>query len=123
MIGLITSGEITHGAIVWRNVLPGWTKLEQTELASHLDKSAPPPLTGEHINNTIVWILAFAPLIGLFAEAIVAGIVYGGSEYRIQRALSGGEFFYITLALNIGLSFWDEHVLRKAARTRANSRV
>ena len=23
MIGLITSGEITHGAIVWRNVLPG----------------------------------------------------------------------------------------------------
>lgn len=113
MIGFITSGEITHGAIVWRNGLSGWTKLEQTELAAHLDKTAPPPLTGEHVNNTIVWILAFAPLIGLFFEAIVAGIVHSGSEYRIQRALSGGEFFYITLILNIGLSFWDEHVLKK----------
>jgi len=114
MISLITSGEITRGAVVWRNGLSDWTKLETTELAAHLDKTAPPPLSGEHVNNTVVWVLAFAPLIGLIFEAIVAGMVYNGSEYRIEQALSSAEFWYITLALNLALSFWDEKRLEQS---------
>lgn len=114
MIDLIASGEISHGTIVWRKGLSDWTKLELTELNAHLDDSTPPPLTGEHVNNTVIWVLAFAPLIGLTIEAIVAAFVYNGSEYRIEKALSSAEFWYITLALNIGLSFWDEKLLKKS---------
>ncbi|MBQ0753271.1 MAG: DUF4339 domain-containing protein [Gammaproteobacteria bacterium] len=114
MIEFIASGELSQGTIVWRKGLADWIALEKTELATHLDNDMPPPLTGEHVNNTIVWILAFAPLIGLMLEGAVAGIVYEGSQYSMQRALSGGEFFYITLILNVGLGFWDERSLKKA---------
>lgn len=114
MIALIEGGSIHHGTAVWKQGFKDWTNIAETELAEHLHKNGPPPLSGKHINNTVVWILAFAPIIGLLLEAIVAGFVYEGNEYRIEKALSNAQFWYITLALNIALSLWDEKRLKKA---------
>lgn len=114
IIGLIKSGELSHGAAVWKKGFPDWMKIENTELRPHLDEISPPPLTGEHVNNTIIWIIAFAPLIGLMLGYFVAGMVYFDNQHLAEAAASGGEFWYITLILNIGLSFWDEKRLKKS---------
>ena len=114
IIAKIDAGEIRHGTAVWKQGLGNWTRIEQTELAAHLERNGPPPLTGEHVNNTIVWVLAFAPLIGLFLESFVAAIAYGGNEYRWERAMANSEFWYITLILNVALSYGDEKKLEKS---------
>jgi len=89
-------------------------KIENTELRTHLDENTPPPLTGEHVDNTIIWVLAFAPIIGLVLEYFVAATIYSGNQYLAETAASNGQFWYITLILNIALSFWDEKRLKKA---------
>ena len=113
IIALIKEGKLTHGASVWCKGMPDWMRIENTDLRVHLDDSAPPPLTGEHVNNTLVWVLAFAPIIGFFLESIVAGIVYRGNEHLMEMAMANNKFWYITIALNIGLSFWDERRLQE----------
>ena len=72
IIGLMKTGKISYGSLVWKAGYPEWLKVEDTELRTHLEGVSPPPITGKHVNNTIVWILAFAPLIGLFLEACFA---------------------------------------------------
>ncbi len=62
MVQFIKSSVISHGTSVWKQGFPDWLKVENTDLRVHLDNSAPPPLSGEHINSTLVWVLAFAPL-------------------------------------------------------------
>lgn len=64
-------------------------------------------------NNTLVWILAFAPIIGSILEYILAYLVHG-NEYRAQIALSKGYYFWVTLILNIVLSVLDEKNLQKS---------
>lgn len=114
MIALIEAGSIHHGTVVWKQGLKDWTSITDTDLASHLHRNGPPPLTGRHVNNTVVWLLAFAPIIGLFIEATVAAFAYNGNEYRMEKALADAEFWYITVILNIALCLWDEKRLKKA---------
>ena len=67
--------------------------------------------THKHVNNTIVWILAFAPLIGLFLEACFAFTVNADTG---EAAMDNNKYWFITLALNIGLSYLDENRLKRA---------
>lgn len=114
MVDLIKSSVIFHGTSVWKQGFPDWLKIENTDLRIHLDKSTPPPLSGEHINNTIVWVLAFAPLIGYFLEWIFAGIIHGSNEYAAEAAMENSKYWFITVALNIAISIFDEKTLTKA---------
>lgn len=114
MVQLIKSSKVSHGTSVWTEGFPDWLKIENTNLRAHLDSSSPPPLSGEHINNTVVWILAFAPLIGYFLEWIFAGIIHGGNDYLTEAAMDGSKYWFITLALNIALSIFDEKKLKAA---------
>lgn len=114
IIELIKNGNISYGTLVWKKGFIDWMKLENTELKAHINDLLPPPLLGEHINNTIVWILAFAPIIGLFLEAFIAGIVYQEDSYMIDESLSDAEFWYVTLILNIILSIYDNKRLKVA---------
>jgi hypothetical protein len=41
---LITEKAINASTLVWNETLPDWKKLSETEFASHLGKSSPPPL-------------------------------------------------------------------------------
>jgi hypothetical protein len=95
-----------------------WAKIETTELLIHLDKQkTPPPLTGEHINNNLVWFLAFAPILGYFLEWFVAGFVSGATgscDYATEMAMADAKYWYVTIILNIALSYADELQLRKA---------
>lgn len=113
MAALIQSGKLRHGSSVWKQGFADWVKLEETPLRIHLDQLSPPPLMGQHVSNSLVWVLAFAPILGLFLEGFVAMLMYD-SENRAMNAVSDGKFFYITVALNILLSVLDEKRLQKA---------
>ncbi len=70
IVDLISSGSIQHGTLVWCQGLTSWIRVEDSQFAPHVHQ-LPPPLTGDSVNNTIVWVLAFAPIIGLFLEGVV----------------------------------------------------
>ncbi len=114
VVALIQSGVLTYGNEVWRQGLADWIRLESSDFRVHLEQKSPPPVTGARINNTLVWFLAFAPLIGYFLEAVVAGIVSGGNEYRISRDMAEARYWYVTVLLNLGLSWLDQQRLEKA---------
>jgi len=65
-----------------------------------------------NVSNTIVWILAFAPLIGLVLESFVAGAL-AQSEYDAAQAMASSKYWYISLILNIGLSAGEDARLKK----------
>lgn len=69
--------------------------------------------TGIQVSNAVVWILAFAPIIGLLLESMMSGAMHH-SERSAMRALAKNEYWYITVALNIGLSFFDEKRLTQS---------
>lgn len=114
IVELINSKTVSYGTTVWRAGFPEWLAIENTELRSHLEKAAPPPLSGKQVNNTLVWILAFAPLLGLGLEYFVAGMLNGGNEYLLEAAVSDGKYWYITVGLNLALCLWDANRLKMA---------
>ena len=72
MAKLIKAEKISYGSRVWKKGYPDWTKLENTELNSYLEKVAPPPISGEYIKNTYMWALVIInilySLIAVMAE-------------------------------------------------------
>lgn len=89
-------------------------KIENTDLRIHLDDCAPPPLVGAQVNNTLIWILAFAPFIGYFLELVVAGLMHSEDQLGATIAMENSQYWFITLGLNIALAFFDEKRLEKA---------
>ncbi|RUS67247.1 hypothetical protein CUZ56_01190 [Saezia sanguinis] len=122
IINFIKAKKLTYGSMVWNSTLTEWIALEHSEFKNHLTAVAPPPLTGKQVNNTWIWILAFAPLIGYTLEWFVAGAVagfkYQGQSYLVEahaeRAMQQNSYWYITIILNLALSFWDERKLKLA---------
>ena len=114
VIQLIKEGTIGWGTVVWRQGLPEWLKIENTELRSVLEKTAPPPLSGDNVSNSVIWVLAFAPIIGLMLEYFVAGMMNPNDMYQAELDMEDYKYWYITLILNIALSIWDEARLRKS---------
>ncbi|KEP89687.1 MULTISPECIES: DUF4339 domain-containing protein [Aeromonas] len=114
LIGLLGAGDISHQTLVWHQSQPQWLPLHATPLAADIPPSSTPPaLPAIAISNTLIWILAFAPIIGIFCEGFVAGAVYHDTD-QAANAVAEGSFFYISLIINIALSYWDERTLRKA---------
>ncbi|MDD5600094.1 MAG: DUF4339 domain-containing protein [Victivallaceae bacterium] len=114
MTALIDDGTLTYGNIVWKNGMPEWLKLENSELGNRLNATQPPPLHGELVNNKVVWVLAFAPIIGLMLEYFIAGAVHCDNEQAATVAAENADFWYVTLILNILLCWWDERRLARA---------
>ncbi|UCV28798.1 DUF4339 domain-containing protein [Ferribacterium limneticum] len=113
LVKLIKASVISHGTAVWKQGFPDWLSVENTELRVHLDNTAPPPLSGEKINNTLVWLLAFAPLIGYFLEWFIAGAIHG-NQVGAAIAMADSKYWFVTLGLNIALAFFDERRLKSA---------
>lgn len=114
IVALIKSSIITSDTPIWKQGFPGWLRLEDTDLARHLDKNVPPPLVGDHINNTVVWVLAFAPLIGTFLAGLIAGIIAKGNEAEALYDLKSFKYTIMIFLLNTALSIIDEKQLKKA---------
>lgn len=105
---LITVKQITYGDLLWNNTFDTWKKVEETEFADLLKSIAPPPLSGDKIPNVFVWLVAFAPLIGAFLEGAIGYVLWGDDGfYKVME----GDLWYITLILNICLSYADERKL------------
>lgn len=64
MLALIKTGSISRKDVVWKEGFSDWVSLENTELSNLMSSSTPPPLSGEHVNNAMVWLLAFTPVWG-----------------------------------------------------------
>lgn len=111
---LIQASTISRETPVWKQGFAEWMSVENTDLRQHLDTTRPPPLTGEHINNTLVWVLAFAPLIGYLLEWVISAFIHQGNEFAMEEAMNDSKYWFITLGLNLLLSFADERLLRKA---------
>jgi len=113
IIQMIKSGKLTHGSSVWKKGFADWKRLEETDLRSFIDDVAPPPLRGAHVRNSVVWVLAFAPLIGSFLEYLFAQAINSNS-YVAERAYGEGNYWFISLLLNVVLSLWDARQLKAA---------
>jgi uncharacterized RDD family membrane protein YckC len=74
-------------------------------LQSNLIAESTVPLPAEkiHVSNVTVWVLAFAPLIGLFIEYAIA----------VSFSIDIGYLWFITLGLNIALTAKDSSDLKK----------
>jgi hypothetical protein len=59
------------------------------------------------VNNTVVWILAFAPLIGQGLQGFIAGFIYG-DYWEIYF----DKFWAVTIVLNVILCYIDENKLK-----------
>jgi len=118
ILGLIEDGTIDGKTLVWAQDFPDWMPLSETILARHLPVShEPPPLPSAKIGNGLVWVLAFAPMIGLFLRAMIAGAMSASEytvDYEVAQAINGGHYWYVTVLLNLGLSGWDLSRLKKA---------
>lgn len=103
ILSLISRSKLARGSFVWKKGMPDWAILESTVFSSQFSDS-PPPLTGDAVNNTLVWWLAFAPIGGVFAAGFLSGVTH--------KSMSN--FWWVTLVLNIALSIADEKMLQKA---------
>ncbi|VFT62135.1 hypothetical protein [Pseudomonas aeruginosa] len=65
------------------------------------------------MNNTLVWVLAFVPIIGYLLESFVAGL-FNTNETQWERAMAESRYWYVTLLLNITLSVFDSKRLKQA---------
>ncbi len=86
MVELIRSGRLGYGSSVWMPGFNEWANLEDTLLRQHLQQT-PPPLAGSQVKNTLVWVLALAPIIGYLMEWFAAGAVNGSGASDGKRQL------------------------------------
>lgn len=122
IIELIKTNIISYGDSVWTAGYSDWVNVEQSEFKHHLILNTPPPLSGGKINNTLVWLLAFAPIISVLLIFIILGVVYEGSEYRMLKAYYSGEFWWVAIIVNILLSLCDESILKKSGHDTSKFR-
>lgn len=103
---LVANGIVTGQTLVWRYGMSDWAAAQQTEIAALLGqmKIAPPPLMGEAVNNSLVWTLAFVPIIGGFLQYFLAG--------ALQTPVKN--LWFVTLVLNVCCCLADEGNLKKA---------
>lgn len=116
---LITQRHIHANTLVWHQGQITWMPLNTTLLAAALPATSehePPPIPNYRLNNTVVWFLAFAPLLGFMLESVIAILIYGrrGLGYSLYQLLFTHPFWYLSVILNIALSYHDEHSLKKA---------
>lgn len=114
MMERVKRGELTAATLVWQPGMRDWQPLSNTPLTVALAQCiTPPPLPGHRIPGGVVWTLAFAPFIGYALELWAAGLS-GMAFEEAYDAVSGGQYWFIALLLNIALSYLDERRLHKA---------
>ena len=104
---LIDNGTLNSDSVIWYDGITDWTALKDSDYNALL-KRVPPQLSGERIDNRMVWWIAFAPLIGQFIEGILLEITdpvpeNGSLENLIDYAwrTDFNKYWFISLGLNI----------------------
>lgn len=111
---LIADGSLNADTLVWQQGMTEWGRLAETPLAQALQaQTIPPQLPASKIPSTVVWFLAVAPALGFLLECFIAGAT-GMTEDAGLDAVTAGEFWYITLILNVALSYFDDWKLKQS---------
>lgn len=112
---LLAKQDINHNTLVWKQGMATWAPLSTTELVSHLQETAKPPvLPASQMNNKFLWLLAFSPVICWIAEVTCALFQYGDIPFFIKNALENNHYWYTTVAILLGLGWADYKALEKA---------
>ena len=96
-------GTLGRDTMVWRQGMAAWMPLAQAGFAAQAPALTAGVAIAPH-NNALLWVLAFAPIIGLFAEGIIAGV----TRSRVEK------LWFITIAINIGLCVADTAIAKRA---------
>jgi len=109
---LVGSGTVTGKTLVWQNGMPDWIMAHQTDLASlfALTRNEPPPLMGEEVNNNLVWVIAFAPIISAFLR-VMLGAMFG---------MPSSNLWWIAIIINVSLCVTDISQLKNAGHNTKN---
>ena len=113
---LIRSGMVSPNNQVWAEGFSSWKPIEATELNKYVDRSAPPPLSGELVNNTMAWLIALLPLIGGIFNFLSARLFFGGMR---RGSYHGGIVLgllplIVLFAIYLWISRTDEKRIKEA---------
>ncbi len=118
MVDMINSRKLLGGTLIWKAGFDHWKMIEETEFKPYI--TVPLPLPIKKVSHGYAWCLAFAPVIGMILEFIVAGAIAGAKHsdntylmnqymYQLQPKL-----WSLTLGLNFLFYYLDTSVLKKA---------
>ena len=108
---LIDNNILNRDSKLWCQDFSDWKSIHETDF--DISKLPPPPLTGSSINNTFIWILAFAPIIGSVLEYAFA-YATSSSDFQAEINVENGNYWKITLLVNILICWLDEKQLNKS---------
>jgi hypothetical protein len=101
---LVVDSTLNMDSLVWKQGMENWTAIKFTDLSTLIPEDiSPPPLKVSSVDS-IVWWLAFAPLIGNILQGFLSELL----------VISHNKLWIVTIALNTLLSYLDEKKLRKA---------
>jgi GYF domain 2 len=100
---LIATNQIGKDTHVWRNGLKQWMPIHETELVEGVGNVAP-PIPTQFISNSIVWLVAFGPLIFAVIDQEI-------KQNQISNALSTGDVRHLLVAGPVGLPFYVQTIV------------
>jgi hypothetical protein len=103
----VSSGNLPADALVWKSGMTDWQPVSQTDLWRASNE--PPPLSGENVNNTVVWLWAFAPLIPINAILLAIDIPVT-SQSKLMWSIG--------FAINMVFWMLDGHQVQRAGHNR-----
>lgn len=108
---LLAAQTIDGDTPIWRKGMADWQPLRTTEIGTQL-KDTPPPIAAAHINNGLVWALAFAPIAYLFFQAVILSYQFNHpyEDHEFSSMLS----WLIPALMNGGLCLLDQQQLKRA---------
>lgn len=114
ILSLIKNGTLNSDTLVWQQGMAEWCRLADTSLSSALQTQiVPPQLPANKIPSTVTWILALAPILGYLLECFIAGSSSMSEDAALDAVLDG-QYWYVTLILNVALGYLDEWKLKQS---------
>ena len=108
---LIDDKVLNRDSKIWCPDFLDWKLIRETDF--NTSELAPPPLPGSSINNTYIWFLAFAPIIGLILEYIIS-YASASNDLEAEKYIATHKYFAATIWTNIIFSWLDVKQLKKA---------
>ncbi len=108
---LIDDNVLNRDSKIWCPDFADWKSISETDF--DISKLAPPPLSGSSINNNYIWLLAFAPIIGIILEHTIANTT-ASNAYEASENIANHKFFAATFWVNVIFSWLDVKQLKKA---------
>jgi hypothetical protein len=100
---LYSVGIIKNETLVWTQGFSDWRPFSQSGL-THEATMGPPPVVGQAVNNSMVWWLAFMPILGSIIEYLMSD----------ATGIASKSLWFITIGLNVLLCTLDDKNLQKA---------